>query len=125
MYAAWILITNYFMEWRGPWDFSAWAKLPVFVAALRVLAVGVLGPIAEELIFRGILFHRLRHTRVGDWGAILILAAVWAVVHTSYTSDVIALIFVSGLFLGWARKYTGSVFVPIIMHILWNLYAVW
>jgi membrane protease YdiL (CAAX protease family) len=38
---------------------------------------------------------------------------------------VIAVIFVSGLMLGFARRQTGSVILPILMHIAWNLYAVW
>jgi len=36
-----------------------------------------------------------------------------------------AVIFVGGLLLGFARRQTGSVIVPILMHIAWNLYAVW
>jgi CAAX amino terminal protease family. len=35
------------------------------------------------------------------------------------------LIFVDGLLLGAARYRTKSVYVPIAMHLLWNLYAIW
>ena len=34
-------------------------------------------------------------------------------------------LFVSGLFLGAARRQTGSVVPSILMHIAWNLYAIW
>lgn len=125
IYLGWMLLTNLIMDWRGPWDFSAWARSPMIVNVLRVLAVCILGPIAEELIFRGALYYRLSRTRLGPTVAIVILAAIWAVIHISYSPGVIGVIFVSGLILGFARRQTGSVIVPILMHIAWNLYAVW
>ena len=89
------------------------------------LAVGILGPTAEELVFRGVLFSRLMTTRLGPVGTIVLLALVWSAIHTSYELRVIAVIFVEGLILGAARWKTGSVIPPILMHIVWNLYAVW
>ena len=35
------------------------------------------------------------------------------------------LIFVDGLVFGLARYHTGSIFVPILLHMLGNTYAVW
>jgi membrane protease YdiL (CAAX protease family) len=125
VYAAWMLGTNYVMYWRGPWDFSVWQKSPLLIDVLRVLAVGILGPIAEELIFRGLLYGRLVRTRLGVRWTIILLAAAFAVLHTAYTPAVIAIIFVDGLLLGAARYRTKSVYVPIAMHLLWNLYAIW
>jgi membrane protease YdiL (CAAX protease family) len=125
VYLGWMLLTNLIMDWRGPWDFSGWARSPMIVNVLRVLAVCILGPIAEELIFRGALYYRFSRTRLGPTVTIVILAAIWAVIHISYSPGVIAVIFVGGLMLGFARRQTGSVIVPILMHIAWNLYAVW
>jgi membrane protease YdiL (CAAX protease family) len=125
IYLAWMLLTDSIMNWRGPWDFSGWARSSMIVNVLRVLAVCILGPIAEELIFRGALYYRFSRTRLGPIGTIVILAAIWAVIHVAYTPGVIAIIFVGGLLLGFARRQTGSVIVPILMHIAWNLYAVW
>jgi membrane protease YdiL (CAAX protease family) len=125
VYLAWMLITNAIMHWRGPWDFSVWARSALIVDVLRVLAVGILGPIAEELMFRGFLYTRLSRTRIGPTVAIVLLAAFWAAIHIAYPPAVLALLFVDGLLLGFARKQTGSVIVPILMHVMWNLYAVW
>jgi len=38
---------------------------------------------------------------------------------------VIGVIFVDGLLLGLARWKTRSLFPPIVMHMLYNLYAIW
>lgn len=123
--AVWMLASNALVNWRGPWDFTPWRETPMLANTLRVLAVGILGPIAEELIFRGLLYGRLAGTRLGAVGSIVVLALAWALIHTSYSATVIAVIFVEGLLLGAARWRTGSVLAPILMHIVWNFYAVW
>ncbi|MEO6138095.1 MAG: CPBP family intramembrane glutamic endopeptidase [Luteimonas sp.] len=92
---------------------------------LRVAAVGVLGPIAEELIFRGFLFARMLRAGINVHATIALLAAGWALLHWSYSLPVIAVIFVAGILLGLARWRTNSVIVPAAMHIIWNLFAVW
>lgn len=124
-YVAWMLGTNAAMGWRGPWDFTVWRLTPPAIAALRVLAVGVLGPASEELVVRGLLFGRLVRTRLGVWGTILLTSAGWALLHYTYTPGVIAVIFVSGLLLALARYRTGSLLFPVLMHVTWNLFAVW
>ncbi len=120
-----MLLSNALWHWRGPWDFGPWRQAPLLASILRVLAVGILGPMAEELIFRGLLYGRLAKTRVGPVGTIVILALFWAVIHVSYDATVITVIFIDGLLLGAARWRTGSLLPPVLMHIVWNLYAVW
>lgn len=125
IYVVWMLTTNYFWHWRGPWNFASWKQASFFKDAERVLAVGILGPIGEELIFRGILYRLLVGTRLGVPGAILIAAAAWAPLHYQYAWGAIGLLFVDGLFLGMSRYYAQSVWAPTAMHIAWNLFAVW
>ena len=108
-----------------PWDFTIWREQGALVGALGVLAVCVAGPIAEELIFRGLLFHRLRTTRLGPVMSVVVLAAVWAAIHLDVSPSIVVLFFGAGLLLGAARWKSGSVYVPIAMHIAWNLFAVW
>lgn len=125
LYALWMLGTNAILYWRGPWDFTVWHNDSLLHDAVRVLAVGILGPIAEELIFRGILFTKLQQTRLGLIGTILITSIGWACLHFDYTWQVITMLAVCGILLGLARHTTRSLWTPIAMHILWNLYAVW
>ena len=124
LYLAWMLGTDMVLHWRGPWDFRPWLAAPLLASILRVLAVGVLGPIAEELIFRGWFFGLLR-PRVGVAATLLLTSAGWAVLHYDYPWTVIGVILVDGLLLGLARLTSRSVYPPIVMHILYNLYAVW
>ena len=123
VYLAWMFASDAVIHWRGPWDFSTWRAAPLLASALRVLAVAMLGPIAEELIFRGYLLGRLQ--RFGPAIAILVTATVWTALHYFYPLPVLAVILMDGILLGLARWKTGSVVPPIIMHALYNLYAVW
>jgi membrane protease YdiL (CAAX protease family) len=125
IYLVWMLATNAVMRWRGPWDFTPWRQAPLAVSVLRVLAVGVLGPIAEELIFRGVLYSRLSATALGEWPTIVVLSGVWTSMHYTEPLPVLALFFVDGILLGAARRNSGTVVVPIAMHMVWNLYAIW
>ncbi len=125
IYVVWMLATNALVAWRGPWDFTIWRESPLMADILRVLAVGVLGPIAEELIFRGLLQGLLTKTRLGPAISIVLIAAVWAAIHVDYSFTVIAILFVCGLLLGVSRWRTGSLIPAMVMHVIWNLFAVW
>lgn len=124
LYLGWMLASDAAIGWRGPWDWRPWIEPPLAASAMRVLAVGILGPIAEELIFRG-WFFGLLEKRIGVAATIPLTAVGWALLHYSYGWQVILVIVVDGLLLGLARWKTRSVFPPIVMHALYNLYAIW
>jgi membrane protease YdiL (CAAX protease family) len=123
-YMGWMLLSDAVLHWRGPWDFRPWQQAPLAASVMRVVAVCMLGPAAEELLFRGLLFRRLGdHLPVA---AVIVIAAVgWALLHWSYSWAVIGVIVIDGLLLGLARWRTGSIAPPIVMHALYNLYAIW
>lgn len=123
-YLGWMLLSDAVLHWRGPWDFRPWQQAPLTASVLRVVAVCMLGPAAEELLFRGLLFRRLcDHLPVA--AVIAVTAVSWALLHWSYSWPVIGVIVVDGLLLGLARWRTGSIAPPIIMHALYNFYAIW
>jgi membrane protease YdiL (CAAX protease family) len=84
------------------------------------LAVVVVTPVGEEVLFRGFLF-RGWHRSPGDarW-VIVATAALWALSHLQYDIYVIVQIFVVGLILGWFRWATGSTVLTILLHGLVN-----
>jgi membrane protease YdiL (CAAX protease family) len=124
IYLAWMFGSDLATHWRGPWDFAPWIVAPIAASVMRVLAVCLFGPMVEELIFRGFLYGLLKD-RIGVPITIALTAVGWAVLHVDYSWWVIANIVVDGLLLGLARWRTESVYVPIAMHALYNLYAIW
>ena len=87
------------------------------------LAIIILGPAVEEIIFRGFLFHGWKESRLGSWGTIVLTAASWAIIHLQYDFYGIATIFAYGIFLGLVRLRTGSVLLCTGLHCALNLIA--
>ncbi|MDX2079680.1 MAG: CPBP family glutamic-type intramembrane protease [Terrimicrobiaceae bacterium] len=84
------------------------------------LAVVLIAPFVEELVFRGYAFTGL----AARWGAPiagLITAVVFTALHVQYGWAGLSLIFVFGLLLAVMRWHTGSVIPCIILHVLNNL----
>lgn len=87
------------------------------------LGIVLLGPAAEEVIFRGFLFHGWQQSRLGNWGTILLTALLWAGIHLQYDAYGIATIFTYGIFLGLIRWQTGSMLLCVVLHSVLNLVA--
>ena len=88
------------------------------------VAVIVGAPIFEETFFRGFLYKGLSATRLGPFGAVTLVSALWAAIHVQYDLYGISTIFCMGLLIGAARIRTGSLYVPIAMHSLASLIAI-
>ena len=104
------------MERPAPWTY------PLPQIALRVFGIVLLAPVAEELLFRGLLFHRL--VAWSAVAAVLIPAVLFSVLHLQYSVPDMVLIFVDGVFLGIVRWATGSTYLTIAMHVAGNLFAI-
>lgn len=85
-----------------------------------LIAAGVGAPIAEELLFRGLIFGVLRNTRLGLIGTLMTTATLWSALHMQYSLYGLIAIFFIGLYLGWLRERTGSLIPPIVCHALYN-----
>ena len=60
---------------------------------------------------------------MGTHGAVLLTSALWAVIHIQYEVVYLIDIFVIGVVFAYARLRTNSLFIPMIMHSLINLWA--
>lgn len=87
------------------------------------IAVGVLVPIAEEMVFRGAILRRLLDAfdKRWHWAAIVITAALFGIVHLNMAQGINA--FVMGLLLGWMYMRTRSIVPGIIFHFANNTMA--
>jgi membrane protease YdiL (CAAX protease family) len=90
---------------------------------LFFLAVVVVGPIAEEVAFRGFLFRGLSMSWLGVGGTMVLTSAAWAAMHVQYDWTQLGQIFLIGLLLGWLRWASGSTLLTILLHMLANLAA--
>jgi membrane protease YdiL (CAAX protease family) len=99
-------------EWEG------------FITVIRILKIALIGPIVEELIYRGILFDQLSRMRPGPIGALILSSIIFAASHYSLDYVDMAIIFVDGLYMCWVRYKTGSILIPVIIHIFINAMAV-
>jgi membrane protease YdiL (CAAX protease family) len=86
-------------------------------------AVVVAAPLSEEIFFRGFLFRGLEASFLRPVGTIFVTAGLWAALHVQYDAYDIASIFAMGLLFGAARRDTGSLLLPIGLHMFVNLLA--
>lgn len=87
---------------------------------LLLIAGGFIGPICEEIIFRGVILKGfLKH--YSPTKAIVFSALIFGVIHFIPLQVVSA--FFAGLVLGYIYYKTKSLWIPIIIHILNNVLA--
>jgi membrane protease YdiL (CAAX protease family) len=84
------------------------------------LAIVVLTPVGEEILFRGFLFRGWLHSPRDAFAVIVIISLLWALIHVQYDWYTIGQIFIFGLLLGWMRWATGSTLLTILLHALIN-----
>jgi len=88
---------------------------------IMLAAVGVVGPILEELIYRHCLLRPLR--RYGDLQAVIITSLLFGFFHGNLTQFLYTA--AAGFFLGMAAVKANSVIPAIIIHIINNTYQVY
>lgn len=87
--------------------------------AVMLLGACVLGPLCEELLFRGLIAGRL--ARYGQRPAALVSALLFALYHANVSQFFYA--FALGLLLAYAYFYTGTLKAPAVLHMLFNFYG--
>lgn len=86
--------------------------------AFLIIGISVMAPVTEELLFRGIVQGELRKA-MPEPVAIVLQAVLFAVYHIQPVQASYALI--PGLLLGIAYAWSRSIWVPIAMHMGFNL----
>lgn len=87
---------------------------------LCFLMYAIFPAILEELLFRGLILKHL--LPYGKWGAILISALLFGVTHMNPRQILFA--FVIGVLLGICYEYTGSLLLPMMIHLINNSISV-
>ena len=100
---------------------------------LLIFAMVIVAPIYEELIFRGLLWSAIAEqfsgaTYAEHRGAVvasLVTSVIFAVIHLQYGIYEISTIVVLALIFCYARVKSGSLLLPILLHIVNNGAAMW
>lgn len=84
--------------------------------------IALVTPIAEELLYRGLVQPKLAQV-IRPTEALIVQAALFAAAHLNPV--ILVTHFAMGLALGWVRRRSGSLFPGILLHGTWNAWVVW
>jgi hypothetical protein len=122
LYAAWIIAERIALSLSPATEDIGWVRAVESLSPFQnILLMVVIGPLTEELLYRGALFSALMR-RWGPWVAIIAPSILWALFHTQYGQWLIISIAVSGVVLGITRWKGGSIVVPLGLHVAGNLF---
>ena len=88
--------------------------------SLQIIAVGLIGPVTEELCFRGITQNRMSDTRI--WLAIGAQTVLFGLLHMNIVQSTYAALL--GVFLGFLTVRYRSIIYAIIAHIAFNMFSI-
>ncbi|UCG74008.1 MAG: CPBP family intramembrane metalloprotease [Chromatiales bacterium] len=84
------------------------------------IGIALMGPITEELLFRGYIARVWANSRLGPVGTTVFLSMLWAATHLQYDLYDMAWVFILGTLLCLSRLQTNSILPAVIIHIGWN-----
>lgn len=87
---------------------------------LLFLTVGLLAPAAEELIFRGLVFRRMKDF-MNPWAAIILSALLFGIYHGNMIQFLYASLM--GILLAVIYHRTGTLWTSILAHVVANLWS--
>ena len=90
---------------------------PLFVT---IICAGILIPIVEEIIFRGLIFNRIKH-QYNFLAGLLISSLLFGIYHGNIVQAIYATLL--GIFLGFAYHKTKSILIPIFIHMSSNTFV--
>ena len=90
---------------------------------MGALAIGVICPVVEELIFREAILGYMLKSDVNKWVAIIASALVFGIIHANLAQIPFAIVI--GIIFGIIYYKTGNIVITSILHIVNNSFAVW
>lgn len=85
---------------------------------IAFVGIVVIAPIAEEILFRGYLFGKLRSKGVKTWVAVIVTSLLFALAH--FQGNVGVDVFALSIVLCLLRLYSGSLWPAIMLHMAKN-----
>ncbi|TDV39770.1 hypothetical protein CLV71_12582 [Actinophytocola oryzae] len=89
-------------------------RMPIGPAITLFLFVWLIGPVCEELIYRGLLWGALERLKWGRWAVFCLTTVIFAVSHLEPLRT--SLLLVIGIPIGLARLFSGRLGASIVAH---------
>lgn len=89
-------------------------RMPVVPAVILFVFMWLVGPICEELIYRGLLWGALERLKWGKWAVFCLTTVIFAVSHLEPLRT--TLLLVIGVPIGLARLFSGRLGASIVAH---------
>ena len=87
---------------------------------VQIFAICITGPVVEELLFRGLIFRRLRDY-LGVSAGVIVSALIFALMHGNLYQGAYAFLF--GIIMALLYEHFGTIWIPILAHALNNVSA--
>lgn len=120
-------ILNFFSQMEGlKYSFETYEEMTGDLLGessllLLILAIGIAAPVIEEILFRGMVFRRLRETMRLPF-AFILQSLLFGLYHFNWIQSTYATVL--GLLLTWIFLRYGSIFAAICVHMGINVFGV-
>ena len=94
------------------------AEVPQSLFWIGIIFYGFVAPIAEEILFRGIIFNFMKRMFKLNM-AIVMSSLLFGIYHGDYIQGIYA--FIIGCLIAYGYEYFGSFYVPVAIHIGCNI----
>lgn len=102
---------------------DAFMKMPTLADfALNLVMIGLIPAVGEELLFRGMLQPLIKGVVKNVFFAVLFTSILFSAMHLQFYGFLPRLVL--GLILGFLFEWSGSIWLPVFMHLLNNSGAV-
>ncbi len=88
---------------------------------LQILAIGIIGPVLEEIVYRGLIFHQFKKYLPISL-AIIIQSLLFGFAHMNVIQGSYA--FILGILMALTLVWSHTLLLPISMHIGMNLFGI-
>ena len=92
-----------------------------FTMVMVVVAICLVAPFMEEIIFRGVGYGRLKNSKLGIVGAIVLPSLLFTASHLQYEMVDMLSILQLALLLGYIRYKTDNIWYCILLHFQLNV----
>lgn len=86
---------------------------------IQLIGTGLIVPVTEELIFRGLIQNRIRTCTGSGFKAIILTGIFFGIFHENIVQATAAA--AAGILISYIYEKSGNLFAPVIFHICFNL----